>query len=238
MAADVETMEITVIAPGGIRAALQKIIPAFEKATGSKVVATFASGGATKARVAAGDLFDVPVMQPPLEQVIASGELVAASATPLASVSVAVAVRAEASKPDISDMAAVKRLLLAAESIACPSAARGAACGVSFEETLTRLGIKDTVARKVRAAPSGWGAIAMLARGEVDLGITFMSEIDPDDRVELLGPLPSGVSTPTGFVAFVHRRSACPEAAAALIRFLRSAEAARVFTECGMTPAR
>jgi molybdate transport system substrate-binding protein len=92
--------EIAVIAPGGIRAAVDQMIPAFEKATGHKVIATFGSGGGTKERVIKGEPFDVPIVQLPLEPVIRSGHVVAASETPLATVSIGVAVRAGAPKPD------------------------------------------------------------------------------------------------------------------------------------------
>ena len=82
--------EVTLIAPGGIRAAVQQLIPAFERATGHKVNATFGSGGGTKERVIKGEPFEVPIVQPPLEPVIASGHVVAASETPLATVAVGI----------------------------------------------------------------------------------------------------------------------------------------------------
>jgi molybdate transport system substrate-binding protein len=123
--------EITLIAPGGIRAAIEQMIPEFERKTGHKVQATFGSGGGTKARVVKGDPFDVTVVQPPLPEVIASGHVNAASETPLANVAVGVAVRTGAPKPDISTADAVKRLLLGAKAIAYPNAASGAAAGVS-----------------------------------------------------------------------------------------------------------
>jgi len=119
--------EITLIAPGGIRAAIEQMIPAFERSTGHKVQATFGSGGGTKARVVKGDPFDLPVVQPPLPEVIASGHVDAASETPLANVAVGVAVRTGAPKPDISSADAVKRMLLGAKAIAYPNAASGAA---------------------------------------------------------------------------------------------------------------
>src|SRR5262245_33501694 len=93
--------EVTLIAPGGIRAAVQQMIPGFERATGHKVNATFGSGGGTKERVIKGEPFDVPIVQPPLEPVIASGHVVAASETPLATVAVGIAVRTGAPTPDI-----------------------------------------------------------------------------------------------------------------------------------------
>src|SRR5882757_4621904 len=103
------TAEITLIAPGGIRAAVTQMIPDFERRTGHTVKATFGSGGGTKERVAKGEAFDVPIVQPPLEPVMASGHVVANSETPLAIVEVGIAVRTGAPKPDISTADAVKR---------------------------------------------------------------------------------------------------------------------------------
>jgi molybdate transport system substrate-binding protein len=230
--------DLTLVAPGGIRTALQHLLPLFEKATGHTVTPTFISGGAAKSKTVEGEMFDVPIVQPPLDTVVASGHVLASSETPLATVAVVVAVRSGIPKLDISGAEGVKRLLLSGASIAYPSAARGAACGVSFEATLTRLGILEAMKPKVKPAPSGWGAIEMLAKGEVEIGVTFASEMEPDDRVQLLGPLPRAISTPTGFVAFVNAGSKEPDAAAALIKFLTTPEAQRVFTESGMVPGR
>src|SRR5262249_1127091 len=135
--------EVTLVAPGGIRAAIEQLIPGFEKQTGHRVKATFGSGGGTKQQVIRGDRFDVPIVRPPLDPVIASGHVVASTETPLATVAVAVAVRKGAAKPDISNADAVKRMLRAARSISYPDAAAGAAAGVSFERTLAALGIAD-----------------------------------------------------------------------------------------------
>ena len=93
MSSTVRAAEVTLIAPGGIRAAVDQMIPAFEKATGHKVKATFGSGGGTKERVIKGEPFDVPIVQLPLEPVVASGHVMAASETLLAFVAVGVAVR-------------------------------------------------------------------------------------------------------------------------------------------------
>jgi molybdate transport system substrate-binding protein len=233
-----EGAEITLVAPGGIRTALQKLLPQFEANTGWKVVPSFMSGGAAKAKIIAGEPFDVPILQPPLEAVIASSHVVPASETPLAAVSVVLAVRSDVAKPDISTADGVKNLLLGASSIACPSAARGAACGVSFEASLLQLGIGQAVAPKIKPVPSGWVAIETLARGEVEVGVTFASEMDPDPRIQLLGPLPRAISTPTGFVAFVNARARAPKAASALIEFLRTSDAAKTFVACGMMPGK
>src|SRR2546430_6479971 len=230
--------EVTLTAPGGIRAAVEQMIPDFERATGHKVKATFGSGGGTKERVIKGEPFDVPVVQLPLEPVIASGHVVAASETPLATVSVGVAVRTGAPKPDISTADAVKRLLLGSKAIAYPNAASGAAAGVSFNETLEKPGITEAMKPKIKIAQGGRGAMELLAKGEVDIGLTFISEIITEPGVEVVGPLPRDVSTPTALVGFVSAHSKEPEAAKALVRYLSSPEAAAVYKERGMQPGR
>ena len=229
--------EITLIAPGGIRDAIQRMIPDFERATGHTVKATFGSGGGTKQRVMSGEAFDVPVVQPPLKEVLDSGNVVAATETPLATVAVGVAVRKGAARPDIATPAAVKNMLLAAKTISYPDGARGAAAGVSFDATLRQLGIFDAMRSKIVRAQGGSGAMALLARGEVDIGLTFLSEIQ-DPGVEIVGPLPRAISTPTGLVGFVSTRATAPEAAKALLSYLASPEVAAVYESLGMRPGR
>lgn len=230
--------EISLIAPGGIRAAVDQMIPAFEKATGHKVKATFGSGGGTKERIVKGELFDVPIAQPPLEPVIRSGHVIAASETPLATVSVGIAVPVGVPKPDISSADAVKRLLLGSKAIAYPNAATGAAAGVSFNETLQKLGIADQMKPKIKIAQGGRGAMELLAKGEVDIGLTFISEIITEPGVEVVGPLPREISTPTVLVGYVSTHTKEPDAARALLRYLSSSEAAAVYKQRGMEPGR
>jgi molybdate transport system substrate-binding protein len=209
--------EITLIAPGGIRAAVQQMVPDFERRTGHTVKATFGSGGGTKQQVVRGDSFDVPIVQPPLDPVIASSHVVASSETPLAIVQVGVAVRAGARKPDISTADAVKRLLLDVKTISLPNAATGAAAGASFNETLQRLGVAEAINPKIKIAQGGKGAMELLANGDVDVGVTFISEIITEPGVEVVGPLPRDVSTPTGLVGFVSAHAKDPAAAKALL---------------------
>jgi molybdate transport system substrate-binding protein len=228
--------EISLNAPGGIRAAVEQLIPAFEAKTGNTVKATFGSGGNATAQVVRGDAIDVPIVEPPLESVVASGHVVAASATPLATISVGIAVRAGAPKPDISSDDAVKRLLLAAPAVAYPNPALGAAAGVSFEATLQKLGIAAAMKPHLKLADRGSGAMAMLAKGDADLGVTFISEIVSEPGVEVVGPLPRDVSAPTGFVAYVSAQTKQPDAALALVRFLSSPDAAAIYRAHGMEP--
>jgi molybdate transport system substrate-binding protein len=230
--------EVTLVAPGGIRAAVEEMIPAFEKKTGHKVKATFGSGNGTKAQVTKGDPFDVPIVQPPYPEVLASGNVVASTETPLAHVAVGVAVRPGTPHPDISTPDAVKKLLVSAKSISYPDPKGGAAAGVSFDETMKKLGITEQMKPKIKLAQGGAGAMAALAKGEVDIGLTFISEIITEPGVEVVGPLPDSISTPTRLVGFIGAHAKDQAAAKELLQYLSGADAAKVYKERGMVAGR
>jgi molybdate transport system substrate-binding protein len=213
--------EITLVAPGGARAAMDALLPKFESQTGNKVKATFGSGLGTKKQSAQG-IFDVSIAQPPFPEVLGSGNIDVKSQTPLASVAVGVA-------------AAVKAMLLSAKSVTYPDAAGGAAAGVSFEATLKQLGIADQVKAKIKRAQGGAGAMALVAKGDVDIGLTFLSEMQ-DPGIDVVGPLPASISPPTQLVGFVSLHSKNPAAAKALLAFLSGPQAAEVYRAQGMQP--
>jgi molybdate transport system substrate-binding protein len=229
--------EITLIAPGGIQAAMEQLIPGFEHKSGQKVKATFGSGLGTKQQVAKGEPFDVPIVQPPYPEVLASGNVVASSAKTLASVSVGVAVKQGAPKPDISTADAVRRTLLAAKSVSYPNPAGGAAAGVSFDETLKKLGIAEQMQSKLKRAQGGAGAMAMVAKGEAEIGLTFVSEMD-EPGIDIVGPLPKEISTPTTLVAFISSHAKDPATAKALLDYLSSPEAAAAYRAQHMQPGK
>jgi molybdate transport system substrate-binding protein len=227
--------EVTLIAPGGIRAAIEQMIPAFEKKSGYKVKATYGSGLGTKKQVAEGGAFDVPVVQPPYPEVIASGNVISDSAKPLATISIGV--RKGMPKPDISSVDAVKKTLLAAKSVSFPNPAGGAAAGVSFMETLNKLGIADQMRATLKPAQGGAGAMAMVAKGEAEIGLTFLSEME-DPGIDVVGPLPKTISPPTSLVGFISAHAKNPEGAKKLLDYLASKDAAAVYKSQRMQPGR
>lgn len=236
-AAVAQQKEVTLIAPGGIRAAIEQLIPGFEKKTGIKVKATFGSGLGTKKQVAQGDAFDVPILQPPYSEVLASGNVIAGSAKTLAEVAVGVAVKTGAPKPDFSTPEAAKRALLAAKSVSYPNPAGGAAAGVSFDETLKKLGIAAEMEPKLKRAQGGAGAMAMVAKGEAEIGLTFLSEMG-EPGVEIVGPLPRTIAPPTALVGFVSAHAKDPAAAQSLLDYLTSPAAASAYKAQKMQPGR
>ena len=230
--------DVTLVAPGGMRCPVDRIVPAFEQKTGLKVKATIGSGGATHQQVVRGDVFDVPIVQPPYTDVLQSGHVVASTETPLATVAIVVAVRKGDRKPDISTADAVTRMLLAAKAISYPDGAGGlgGAAGVSFDNTQMKLGIFEQMKPKVKRV-QGVSLMQLLIRDDIDVAVTFASEIN-DPGVEVVGQLPREISTPTALVGFISSHTKAPEAAKSLLSYLSSAEAAVAYEACSMQPGR
>lgn len=227
--------EITLIAPVGIRGAVEELIPGFEKKTGFKVKTTYGTGLVTKKQVADGEPFDVPIVQVPYEEVLKSGHVVVSSMTPLASARVGVAVKRGAPKPDISSADAVKRMLLSAKSVVYPNPARGPAAGITFDEMLVKLGIAEQVKPKLQPVV-GTEVMKITARGESEIGVTFLSELDPEAGIDIVGPLPEDIAPPTQLVGFVSTLAKDAKGAKALLDYLSSAEAAAVYRHHRMQP--
>ncbi len=225
--------EITLLAPGSIRQALGELVPSFEQKTGKKVKVTFGSGGGTKEQIARGELFDVSVLQPPYPEVLASGNVVASSAAPLATVAVGMAVRKGALKPDISTPEAVKQTLLAAQSITYSDPA-GTASGVAISNGIEKLGIAEQMQPKTKLNRGG-DPLESVAQGESEIGLVFLVDMD-NPGIDVVGPLPREFVTPTGFVGFVSSRAKDPAAANELLDYLSSPDAAPVYRAKGMQP--
>jgi molybdate transport system substrate-binding protein len=230
--------EVTLIAPGGLRCPVDVIKPGFEKKTGHVLKATIGAGGATHRQVVQGAPFDVPVVQPPYKDVIDSGNVIAGTETPLATVGIVVVVKKGDPKPDISSADAVKRMLLSAKAVSYPDGAGGlgGAAGVSFDNTQKKLGIFDQIQPKVKRT-QGVSLLELLKRGDIDYAITFASEVN-DPGVEVVGQLPRDISTPTALVGFISSHAKSPDAAKALLAYLSGPEGAAAYKTCAMTPGK
>jgi molybdate transport system substrate-binding protein len=95
-----------------------------------------------------------------LRELVAEGRIIPASPVDLAQVQLGVAVRADAPKPDISTVEALRDLLLRAKSINALSTT-----GLYLsDKLLPNLGIAGEVTRKIKG-----GSVATVATGEVEM---------------------------------------------------------------------
>ena len=194
---------------------------------------TFTGTAKIKERIAAGEVYDVVIVGGPVvDAFIQQGRVVPGSRTDLMKSGVGVAVRAGGAKPDIRSSEALKRTVLAAKSI-------GYSSGPSGDYVITlvqRMGIADQVKPKMKQVPSGARISTMIESGEVEIGFQQISELIHEKGINYLGPLPAEIQKITVFSAGLRTDANEPEAAKALVKALRSPDAATVIKAHGMEP--
>src|SRR5262245_25426379 len=109
------------------------------------------------------------------------------------------------------------------------------ASGIYLKDLFVRLGIADTIKPKLKLAPTA--AAEFIAKGEADIGMTQVSEILPFPGADLVGPLPADIQNYTNFGAATGAGSKQADAAKSLLKFLVTADAARVMKAKGLEPS-
>jgi len=225
--------EIKVLASGATKEVIDELLPAFEISSGNKVNIAFTGTANIKKRVAAGEAYDLIIVGGPvIDAFVQQGKVTAGSRADLMKSGVGVAVRAGAPKPDIGSSDALKKTLLSAKSIGYSSGPSGDYV-ISLVE---RMGITNQIKPKMKQVPSGTRISAMIAGGEVEIGFQQISELIHEKGIDYLGPLPSEVQKITVFSAGLQAGAKEPEAAKALVKVLKSPEAATVIKNHGMVP--
>ena len=230
--------EIRVMISGGLTAAYKVLVPEFERATGHQVLTAYGPSMGTTAnaipvRLERGEPADVLIMVGyALGDLVKQGKVVADSRVDLVKSPIGIAVKSGAPKPDIGSADAVKKMLLAAKTVAYSDSASGVYVST---EMFQKLGIADEMkdkARKIPATPVG----EIVAHGDAEIGFQQISELKPVAGIDIVGPLPEALQKITAFSAGIASVSREPDAGKALIKFLVSPAARAEIVKSGMDP--
>jgi len=226
--------EITVLSAGAIQPGLAAAAAALEKQTGHAVKITYATAPQIAARVGGGETFDVVIAPPAvLDELANAGKL--GDRLSVGRVGVGVAVRAGAPVPDISSAEALKRSLLAAESLVF----NRASTGMYVETLLKNMGIYEQVEGKTTRYADGTAVHEHVLKGqgrEMEFGAIPDILLHRDEGLRLVGPLPAEVQNYTYYAAAPMTAAPSAEVARTFVRFLGSAAAKALFTASGIEP--
>jgi len=234
--------DVRVMISAGFYRVYSELGPAFERASGHRLVTTRGpsmgdSPEAIPTRLARGEVADVVIMDGgATDELGKRGLLRIDSKIVFARSLIGMVVRAGAAKPDISSIEALRSTLLAAGSIAYSDSGSGTYLSTTL---FPSLGIADQIAgktRKVRGPPSGEPVAAVVARGEAEIGFQQVAELIDVPGITFVGTIPAEVQPPTFFSGTLTNKAQQAEAAIALLRFLSSAEAAPVIAKAGLIP--
>jgi molybdate transport system substrate-binding protein len=230
--------EINVYSTIAMRGALEQLVPQFQKQSGQTIALTWGTAALLTRRIAAGEPADVAILtRANIDALAKDGKIAPGSDATLASSGIAIAIKAGAPKPDISTPEALKQTLLDAKSVAYSDPSAGGASGVYFATLLDKLGIADAMKAKTRHPSAGGNSARLVASGEAALAVQQKSEIMSVTGVDIVGLLPGDLNKITEFAAGVTAGSKSPDAGKALIKFLQSPDALKVFEASGFGPS-
>jgi molybdate transport system substrate-binding protein len=236
MAGAASAADVKVLAALVLRDALDPLAAAYARDSGHAVTVAYGTVGAIRKRLAGGERADVVVLTTDaIDDMARKGEVTAHAR--VAVTLTGVGVREDAAVPDVSTLDKFRAALLAARSIAYTDPRTGGAFGTYLAQELERLGLAQMVNAKAVLRRGSHEIVAAVAKGDAELGITFISTIVSTRGVKVAGRLPPPLLGREDFSAGVLRDSMAGGAAAALVRALASAEATKVWTAKGFEAA-
>ena len=225
---------IAVICSMATRQILAEAGDAWHRHGGARVAFEAVGGVKAARRVQDGEKFDLAVLAADaIDALVAAGRIVAGSQAGIARSGVAIAVRRGAARPAVDTEAALREAVLSARTLGCSTGPSGVALRKLFE----RWGIAEEIGGRVVQAPPGVPVGALVARGEVELGFQQLSELMHLEGIDVIGALPPGLEIVTVFSGGVCAASTQPDAARALLDFMRSPAADEARRRHGMQPA-
>jgi molybdate transport system substrate-binding protein len=227
------TTTLKVYSGNGMSASLHELMPQFERAHHCKVEFKFEPAQVLLREIKAGNTADLGILGAGvMDQVVTLGHIVPTSVKVLTRNGIGVGVLGGAPKPDLSSVESFKRALLNAKSVAYTTEG---ASGIYFAGLIEKLGIAEQI--KPKAKTRSGGLIAeFVVSGDADIAVQQIPEIMAVAGVDYAGPLPAEIQNISVSTAGIFTDAKEPQLAQALLDFLQSPAAARVFKTRGLEP--
>jgi molybdate transport system substrate-binding protein len=219
-----------------MKAAIEEIVPPFERASGHVLRTVYGPSGGLARRFKGGEPADLIIVDSKvLDELINQGK-VAPGRTDVARTGIGIAVRKGAPKPDVSSADALKHTLLAAGSIGHTAPAGGGVTAAHITGVFEKLGIAAAVAPKIKFAAGGPdGRVSVLvSSGEAEIGLQLVSELMSNPDVEVIGLLPDELQLIATLSAGIASAARQPEPAKAFIRHLMTPAAMTIYKTKGL----
>jgi molybdate transport system substrate-binding protein len=230
-------VELTVFATGSMADPLKEVGEDFTRQTGHTLRFNLGTTGGVLNKLKAGEKGDVIVISD--EAAIAlekDGKIAAGTRADVASSVFGLVVKQNAPAPDVSTPEALKKAVLAARTISYPDPVLAAASGGYIESVFTQMGIKDEARKKAALKPMGVLVGEAVAKGEAELGLSFVSEFVADKSLKIV-MFPQALQKPQMYMAGVYAGTSNAEAARAFITFVTSPAARAKLRAAGVEPA-
>jgi molybdate transport system substrate-binding protein len=226
--------EIKVLDANALTIAMKELAAGFSKETGNTVTFVGVSPGLVEQRLKAGEVYDLVITATDSAQAFEKeGKWLAGSRHPLARVGIGVAVR-DGVKVDLATVESTRKALLDAKTVTYSALGGGGLSGINARKVLDNLGIADAVKKKEKLSDSLADGQALIAKGDIDMGLFNVSEIPRAPGVARAGPVPAAVQVYINYDSAIPATNAAPEPALALIKYFQRAASRPVWDKAGL----
>jgi molybdate transport system substrate-binding protein len=227
--------DLKIFVGGAMTETVEKIGAEFVRSSGNKLEYVSDTTGALLNKLKAGEKPDVLVVTATaMDSLQKDGVLVSGSRAELVRALIGVAMKPGAKAPDLSSADAFKKSLLAARSVSYVNPKAGGTSGTYFEGLLAKMGIADAMKPKIVYRNQGSEVADAVAKGDAELGVSFIAELAPNKGVKVAGALPDAIQLPTNYAAAIPTVSANQSAARGFIQAMTSPQGTAVFKAAGL----
>ena len=227
--------EVRLLSAAAMQTVFKEIAGEFERTSGHRLTIAYGTIGGVNERVLKGEAADVVIGSTlSMPALVKAGKIRADSQVTVCRTGIGLVVPAGAAKPPMASVEDFKRAVLAARVLVYADPVGGGAAGVHIGRVLRDLGLADRLKSSIKLGLGGDVTEVTMAQGDGALGITQISEIVGKPAAQYVGPIPDELQNVTVFVAGIPSASARPEAANALIAFLKSPAAVAAIRAKGM----
>ena len=226
--------DIRVLDANALTAAMQELAAGFTKDTGTRVTFVGVSPGQVEQRIKAGEVYDLVITATASAQAFEKeGRWIAGSRQPLARVGIGFAVR-DGVRVDLSTVESTRQALLDAKSISYSDSSTGGLSGINAQKVLANLGLTDAVRAKTKLSGALADGQALIAKGDIDIGLFNLSEIPRAPGVVRAGPVPATVQVYINYDSAVPVTNTSPDAALALLKYFQRPASRAVWDKAGL----
>jgi molybdate transport system substrate-binding protein len=226
--------EIRVLSAGAVEPGLHAFAKLAKQETGHDLRIQFNTAPQIAKRLAAGEVYDILISPPAaITGAAKDGKVLAETRAPVGRVGAGIIVRSAAAAPDVSSVDALKRALLAADSVVYNTASTG----LYLDKLFAKIGILEELKPKTTRYPDGASVMEHVIKGkgsEIGFGaITEIKMYEPKG-LKLVGPLPADVQNYTSYEAVVMSGAPAADAARAVLKLVASPAGKAAFVSGGV----
>lgn len=226
--------EVKALSAGAVEPAIEAFVHQLKRDTGHDLKVLFNTAPQITKRLAANEVFDILITTPAaMDQAIKDGKVVADGRVRIGRVGAGIHVRASAQAPDVSTSDALKKAVLAADSVVYNTASTG----LYLDKLFANMGILEQIKPKSARYANGASVLEHVIKGkgnEIGFGAITEIKLYEGKGLKYVGPLPAGVQNYTTYDAAMMTGAAASDAAKEVLHQMGMPASKAIFIKAGV----